>query len=261
MRILVVGDVFGKAGRRTVQQIVPRLIREHDVDLVVANAENLCGGRGLSSKHLKVIWDAGVHVVTTGNHVWHNKEIYDFIDDDKRILRPANFPEPCPGRGITVVETANGTPVAVINLIGRMFMPPVDCPFQKVDALLDQLDPSIKIRLVDLHAEATSEKVAMAWYLDGRASLMAGTHTHIQTADERILPEGLAAITDLGMTGPYDSVIGMRKEAIIKQFLDRRPTAFVQANRGAMLCGVLLDVDAASGRAESIKRLAIPLEG
>lgn len=260
MRILMIGDVFGKAGRQALRAILPKLIDKHRVDFVVANVENLAGGRGVESRRLKEISSLGINVFTTGNHVWHNKDVFDFIDKEKALLRPANYPEPCPGRGYTIAESAAGTRVAVINMMGRTFQTALDCPFRKMDAILKELEGKTKIILVDFHAEATSEKVALSWYLDGRVSAVAGTHTHVQTADERILPQGTAAISDLGMTGPHDSVIGMRKEGILENFLSRRPVSFTAASGDARFNGALLEVDEHTGRAVKIERVSLKLE-
>lgn len=261
MRILMIGDVFGKAGRQALRAFLPKLIDKERLDFVVANVENLAGGRGVDSRRLHEIASLGINAYTTGNHVWHNKEVFDFIDSDKTLLRPANYPEPCPGRGYALFESAAGTRVAVVNMMGRTFQAALDCPFRKMDAILAELDGRAKIVLVDFHAEATSEKVALSWYLDGRVSVVAGTHTHIQTADERILPNGTAAISDLGMTGPHDSVIGMRKEGILENFLTRRPVSFTAASGDARFHGAVIDVSETTGRASKIERVALKMEG
>ena len=259
MKLLLIGDVFGRAGRATVSAVLPRLLAERHFDLVIANAENLTNGRGTDKKRLRELFEAGVDVCTSGNHVWQVKEIFEFIDHEPRLVRPANFPEPCPGRGLSVVTTRFGGQVAVMNLLGRVYMKPVECPFRTADALLEGLD-GIPVRVIDFHAEATSEKIALAWYLDGRVSVMAGTHTHVQTADERILPKGTATITDLGMTGPQDSVIGMEKTSVIENYLTGRPTLFEPAKENNWFHGAAVEVDEKTGRALHIERIAIRAE-
>ena len=258
MKILVIGDIFGKPGRKAVKELLPGLLREHGIDLVIANMENLAGGKGVDQKTLDEMWTAGVHVGTGGNHIWQNKKIYDFIDSEQRLVRPANYPTPCPGRGFTVVKTHNRK-VAVINLLGRIYMQPLECPFRKADEILKELDPDIKIRILDFHAEATSEKIALSYYLDGRLSLVAGTHTHVQTADERILPRGSAAISDIGMTGSHDSVIGVRKGRVLEHFITGRPVSFQPSNKDIRLCGVIVSVSDETGKATAIERIRLPL--
>ncbi len=261
MRILMIGDVFGKAGRRAVREMLPRIVQERSVDFVVANVENLCGGKGVDAKRLQEMWTAGVHVATSGNHIWDKKDVYDFIDREPRLVRPANFPDPCPGRGFTVLKSpVSADLIGVVNLAGRAFMPPVDCPFRKIDDILDNMGSGVKIRLVDFHAETTSEKVAFSWKMDGRVTAVLGTHTHVQTADERILPRGTAAISDVGMTGPHDSVIGMEKERVIQRQVTGRPVAFQQAKNDIHLHAVLLDVDPGTGKAKKIERIQMVLE-
>lgn len=259
MRILFIGDVFGKPGRRAVKKLLPDLVSDRAIDMVVANLENLSGGHGLDHKRLKEMWEAGVHVATTGNHVWQNKDIFNFIDKEPNLIRPANYPEPCPGKGYTIYRSDRFPPVAVINLLGRVYMPPVDCPFKKAEDLIQSLDSDVEIILVDIHAEATSEKVALGHFLDGRVSLVSGTHTHVQTADEHILPGLTGYISDIGMTGPRDSVIGVRKDRVIERFLSGRPVSFQPAKDDIWLQGIIFSVDDASGRASSIERVNIPL--
>jgi metallophosphoesterase (TIGR00282 family) len=259
MRILFIGDVVGKPGREAVRRLVPRLIDHERLDLVVGNCENVTDGAGVEPKNARQLLDAGVGVLTSGNHVWRRKGIVDYIDGEPRLLRPANFPPDVPGIGWTVVETADGTPVAVLNLIGRVFMGMVDCPFRTVDALLPRIRDCARVLLVDMHAEATSEKCAMGWFLAGRASAVVGTHTHVQTADECILPDGTAYITDAGMCGPSDSVIGVDKKAVLRRFLTQMPVKFDVAPGPAVLQGVIIEVDADSGRASAIRRVREPL--
>jgi len=260
MRILFIGDVFGKPGRNAVKRIVPSLIRERNIDYVIANVENLTSGHGVDKKRLKEMFDAGVNIGTGGNHIWQNRAVFDFIDDERRLLRPANYPEPCPGKGYRIYESPTGEPVAVINLLGRVFMPPVECPFKTTEKILRKIDGDAKIILVDFHAEATSEKLALARYFDGSISMMAGTHTHIQTADEQIFRGGTASITDVGMTGPYDSIIGMAQDEVITKFLTGRPSRFKAAKNDVWLHAVLLTVDNTNGNASAIERIKIAME-
>jgi 2',3'-cyclic-nucleotide 2'-phosphodiesterase len=256
-RILFIGDVFGHPGRRIAKEKLPELTQEFSPDLVVANGENAAGGFGITPPLVDELLDAGIDVLTSGNHIWDKKEIFAYFDQhrDGRLLRPANYPGRAPGHGLYTGQTKSGVGYAVLNLQGRVFMPTLDCPFRTADALLDQLASSATIRIVDMHAEATSEKVALGWYLDGRITALVGTHTHIPTADETILPKGSAYITDLGMSGPYDSVIGMEKGAVIKKFLDQIPARFEVAKGDARMSCVVIEADPATGRALSIQRV------
>jgi metallophosphoesterase (TIGR00282 family) len=226
---------------------------EH-VDLTIANGENAAGGFGITPQLAEELFDYGVNILTTGNHVWDKREIYDYFAREPRLLRPANYAEELPGRGVTVMEARNGTKCAIINLQGRAQMPPIDCPFRKADKILAELPADVKVRFVDFHAELTSEKMAMGWYLDGRVSAMIGTHTHIPTADERILPGGTAYQTDVGMTGPYDSVIGSEKSLAIRRFLTGMPIRLDNAKSGAELHAVIVTVDPNTGKATAIRR-------
>jgi len=255
MRILFIGDIFGQPGRRIVREQLPSLRLELQPDLILANAENAAAGFGITAQLTEELLDLGIAVLTSGNHIWDKKEIYPYLRDqvNGRLLRPANFPPANPGRGLFVGKTADGTGYAVINLQGRVFMPALDCPFRKADELLASLPDDVKVRIVDMHAEATSEKQALGWYLDGRVSAVLGTHTHIPTADATVLPQGTAYLTDVGMTGPYESVIGMDRQTVIQKFLDQMPARFEVAKGDVRLLAVLLDVDAATGRARSIK--------
>lgn len=253
--ILFIGDVIGRPGRRVVRELLPGLVDRHRVDLVVANGENASGGIGLSPKGAEELLAAGVQVLTSGNHIWKKKEIVPYMEDNPDVIRPANYPPATPGAGSTIRETAAGIPVAVMNLLGRTFMEAVDCPFRTAEAEWERLKARTPILLVDFHAEATSEKVALGWFLDGRASAVLGTHTHIQTSDERILPGGTAYLTDAGMTGPADSVIGVKKEIAIDRFLTQMPHKFEVAKKDLVLEGVLVTVDEKSGRALAISRL------
>ena len=255
MRVLLVGDVVGRPGRRAVARVVPEVVRELDVDLVVANGENAAGGFGLTAETAGELFAAGVHVLTTGNHVWDRKEILNFIDGEARLLRPANFPPGTPGRGFTVVNDRCGRPVAVLNLMGRTFMEPLDCPFRTADVLIEQLRSRTPVIVVDFHAEATAEKVAMGWYLDGRVSVVFGTHTHVPTADERVLPGGTAYITDLGMAGPSEGIIGMDRRSVVEHILTRLPRRYEVASGPSRVDMAVVDVDPDSGRATAIRRL------
>ena len=253
MKILCIGDVVGKPGREALHRLLPGLVRERGVDLVVANGENAAGGAGITPETARDMHKAGVDVITSGNHIWKFREIVPYLDADDRILRPLNFPEGTPGRGVLVRKD-----VAVINLIGRVFMEPVDNPFTAVDAALRSIDA--KIVIVDMHAEASSEKRAMGHFLDGRASIVFGTHTHVPTADEELLSAGTAYVSDVGMTGPYDSVIGVVKENILEKFLTNRPVSYAVAERDVRLCALLTDVDDATGRARCTERLTLRID-
>jgi metallophosphoesterase (TIGR00282 family) len=258
MRILILGDVVGRPARRAVRDLVPALVKKEEIDLVVANAENAAGGIGVDIKSAGELLSAGVHVLTSGNHIWKKKEIFSYLDDHAALLRPANFPDGAPGRGWCEWQNASGLKALVVNLQGRVFMPNhVDDPFRCVDALLKEHGHHSRVVIVDMHAETTSEKNAMGWYLSGRASIVFGTHTHIQTADERILPNGTAYITDVGMCGPFDSVIGMERETVINGFISQLPRKFEVAQGNVVLQGVILDVDQASGKARDIRRLRL----
>ncbi len=257
MKILFIGDIFGQPGRRLLKEKLPELRKELQPDLVLANAENAAAGFGITPPLVDELLDLDIAVLTSGNHIWDKKEILPWIREqvNGRLLRPANYPPDAPGRGLFVGKTPAGTGYAVINLQGRVFMPTLDCPFRKADELLHSIPEDVKIRIVDLHAEATSEKQAMGWYLDGRVSAVLGTHTHVPTVDEIVLPHGTAYITDMGMTGPYESIIGMERQAVIQKFLDQLPTRFEVATGDVRLCGVLLELDSESGRALSIQRI------
>jgi metallophosphoesterase (TIGR00282 family) len=254
MRLLFVGDIVGKPGRQVLRRGLPLLVRQHAIDLVIANVENAAGGFGITRETAQEILASGVQVMTTGNHVWDKKEAIEYIASETRLLRPLNFPPGAPGRGSLVVE-AQGTPVAVINVMGRVHMPPLDDPFAVVVREIERLRARTPVVLVDFHAEATSEKIAMGWHLDGRVTAVVGTHTHVQTADERVLPGGTAYITDVGMTGPHDSVIGVDKDAAIARFLTGMPSRFDTATGDARLLAVIVETDAATGRAIGIERL------
>ena len=254
MKVLLIGDIVGQPGRTAIKELVPLLIQEEGLGFVIANAENAAGGSGVTPPIADELFKCGVDVMTTGDHIWNKREIYEYLDKNNRLLRPANYPKGAPGSGSCVVEKG---PVAigVINLAGRVFMDPIECPFRVVREEIEKMKNKTKIIFVDIHAEATSEKVAMGWYLDGIVSGVVGTHTHIQTADEGILPKGTAYITDLGMAGPYDSVIGRKAEQIIARFITQLPMRFEMAEGDIMLAGAIIDVDEKTGRAVSIKRV------
>ena len=251
---------MGGAGRRAMNASLEGVVDRERVDFVVANVENVAGGFGITAKVLEELDALPVQVWTTGNHVWDKKEGVPLLDAHPALLRPANYPDGNPGRGWCVEETASGIPVAVVNLQGQAMMPPIDNAFRKADQVLEEIaaeHPAVRVILVDMHAEATSEKQAMGWYLDGRVTAVLGTHTHVPTADERILPEGTAFQTDVGMTGPYDSIIGMRPEKVLERFLYNTPRPFEPAKRGIQLRGALVDADETSGRALVIRRVRI----
>jgi len=257
MNILCIGDIVGRPGREAVTYAVAKIRKEQAIDLVIANAENASGGSGLIPKNADEIFKAGVDVITMGDHVWDKPEIFPYLQEHQRkMVRPANLPEGVPGVGWTIVSAANGVKVGVINLLGRTFMRyNALCPFLTLEAIVTEIRKQTSVIIVDMHAEATSEKVAMGHFSDGKVSLVFGTHTHIQTADDKILPKGTAYITDLGMTGPYDSVIGQNKEKIIARFLTGMPSKFEVAQSLGTVHGVILTVDSKTGHAEKITRL------
>lgn len=260
LTVLAVGDVFGEPGRAALLGLLPRLKREHEVDCTIVNVENAAAGFGVTPQIARSFLDGGVDVMTSGNHIWDRKEIIEYIVKENLLLRPANYPAGTPGVGSVVVK-AGPHKVAVLNLMGRVFLPTIDCPFRKADEEVARLREETAIIVVDMHGEATSEKQAMGWYLDGRASAVLGTHSHVQTADERILPGGTAFITDLGMTGPVDSVIGVARELAIQRFLSQMPNRFEPAKGPAALHGALVRIDPESGQALEIRRIRTPLAG
>ncbi|MFC3040007.1 TIGR00282 family metallophosphoesterase [Virgibacillus xinjiangensis] len=254
MKILFIGDVVGSPGREMVEEYLPRLKEKYRPTMTIINGENAASGKGITEKIYKQFLEWGAQVITMGNHTWDKKEIFEFIDHAKYMIRPANFPENNPGKGIIYINL-NGTEVAVINLQGRTFLPATDDPFQKADELVNEAKKRTNIIFVDFHAEATSEKQAMGWYLDGRVSAVVGTHTHTQTADERILPNGTAFITDVGMTGPYEGILGVEREAVLKRFTTSLPVRFEVTKKGKkQLNGILVTVgkDGRSTKAERI---------
>lgn len=258
MRFLIIGDIVGKPGRRVLREKLPALREEFQIDAVIANGENAAGGLGITPEVCEEIFGYGVDVVTTGNHIWDKKEILGYIDQEPRLLRPLNYPAGVPGRGSLVLEK-EGRVWAVVNLSGRVFMPPLDCPFRRIDEELKILQERTKVILVDFHAEASSEKIAMGWFLDGRVSCVFGTHTHVATADERILPQGTAYITDIGMTGAHDSVIGIEVADIVGRFLTQMPVKYRVAKENVKLNGIVVEVDDVTGKARGIFRLSVPL--
>lgn len=255
MNILFIGDIFASGGRRIVADNLNRLMTEYKVDLAVANGENAAGGFGITPLIAEELFGLGLDVLTGGNHSFDKREIHDYLGTQPRLLRPANYPPGLPGAGLYTGKARNGAAYAVLNLQGRAHMANIDCPFRKADELLAGLDPGIKIRLVDFHAELTSEKMAMGWHLDGRATAMIGTHTHIPTADSRVLPGGLAYQTDAGMTGPYESVIGIDKDTIVRRFLTGLASRMEAARRGVELHGAIVHADENTGKAIAIERL------
>jgi metallophosphoesterase (TIGR00282 family) len=259
MKILFIGDVVGKPGRRAVRELLPWIVEESGIDLVIANCENSAAGFGVTSEVVEELYGCHIDVLTSGNHIWDKKEIMDFLEGYETLLRPANYPVGAPGRGSVVVATPGGIRVGVINLAGRVFMNPLDCPFRTADLEIAKMKNKAHVIIVDMHAEATSEKIAMGWYLDGRVSAVLGTHTHVQTADDRILPGNTAFITDVGMTGPFDSVIGIKKEVILQRFLLQIPNKFDVAKGDVRLQGVTVEIDP-DGRAISIERVNVPLK-
>jgi metallophosphoesterase (TIGR00282 family) len=256
VKILFVGDIFGSPGRRIVADHVEDIVRANQIDLAIANAENAAGGFGITPSIAEDLFALGLDVLTSGNHVWDKRELYDYLNRQPRLLRPANYPDG-PGHGLVTVKARNGVECAVINLQGRTYMPSTDCPFRKADLLLSQIDSAVKVKFVDFHAEVTSEKMAMGWYLDGRVSAVVGTHTHVPTADTRILPGGTAYQTDCGMTGPYRSVIGVDTETILQRFLSGMPVRMEAAKHGVELHSVIVDVDEETGKARGFRRHTI----
>jgi len=257
VRILMLGDVIGRPGREAVSRYLPSMVEEYEPDFVLANGENLAGGLGITQETALPLFDFGVDVITLGNHVWAQRQSENFIAAEPRVVRPANLPPDVPGRGFGVFRTRSGQQVGVVNLLGRIFMNPVDDPFRTADKIISCLKTDTPIIVVDFHAEATSEKAALAWDLDGRVSAVLGTHTHVQTSDERLLPKGTAFITDVGMVGPYDSILGLSPGVVINNFrLQMKPKVEIASGQ-AIVCGVLIDVEDDSGRAVGISRLSI----
>jgi hypothetical protein len=257
IRVLFVGDIVGKPGRELIRRGLSFLIEHYNVDLVIANAENAAAGRGITREIGDHLLSWGVDVMTSGNHIWSQREAVDYIGAEVRLLRPANFPAGVPGNGSYLARTANGRPVGVINIMGRVFMQELDNPFQRVLEEIDALRSRTRVIIVDFHAEATSEKIAMGWHLDGKVTAVIGTHTHVQTADEQVLPGGTAYLTDVGMTGPHDSVIGVEKAAVLDKFLRGMPVRMETATGNPRLNGIVIAADEATGKATSVQRVSL----
>jgi len=259
MKILFIGDIVGKAGRQAIQEILGKVIADQKIDFTIANGENAAGGMGITPMIAIDMLDHGVDVLTSGNHIWAKKEIFPFLDEELRILRPANYPPHVPGRGSGIFHLINGKKVGVLNLEGRVFMKHLDCPFRVGEKEVELLSRETPIILVDFHAEATSEKMAMGWFLNGKVSAVLGTHTHVQTSDEKILDGGTAYITDVGMTGPLASVIGIRKQIALERLLTQIPWKFDVATEEIELQGVVIEVDSQTGKSGNIRRIKVPL--
>jgi metallophosphoesterase (TIGR00282 family) len=257
VKLLFIGDIIGKPGREALSRELHRIVDKHMVDLVIANGENAAGGFGLTAETAQDLFKCGIHLLTSGNHIWDKKDAMEYIKREERIVRPANYPEGAPGRGSAIVRTPGNVKVAVLNLEGRVFMNNLDCPFRCADREIAKLKEETPIVLVDFHAEATSEKTSLGWYLDGRVSAVVGTHTHVQTADERVLTGGTAYITDAGMTGAFESVIGVKKEEAIEKFITQRPAKFEVAKKDIRINGVVITVDEKTGLSSGIERINI----
>ena len=258
MRILFAADIYARPGRRVAADVIPRLVRERQIDLCIANGENAAGGFGMTETIARKLHSYGVDVITSGNHIWNRADFFRFLSRSDRVLRPFNYPKEAPGSGSTIATTKSGISVGVVNLQGRTFMPTIDCPFVLGRREVERLKRETPVVFVDFHAEATAEKVALGRHLDGIASAVIGTHTHVQTADERVLSRGTAYLTDAGMTGVQDSVIGTRPEVAVRRFVEQVPTRFKPAEGKAVFCGVVIDINEADGRAQGIERLQIP---
>jgi 2',3'-cyclic-nucleotide 2'-phosphodiesterase len=259
LKILFIGDVVGNPGRKAVKEMVSKLKKSMDIDFCIANCENSAGGRGITYVVAQEIYKFGVDAITMGNHVWAKSEILNFIDSDSKIVRPANYPQELPGKGSTIISSEKGK-IGVMNLLGRVYMDSIDCPFKAAERELEYLKSFTKVVLVDMHAEATSEKCAMAWHLDGRVSCVLGTHTHVQTADERILPFGTAYISDVGMTGPYEGIIGVDKDIILEKFTKHMPVKFEVAKGNVQFNAVFLEIDEKTGKTLKIERMSKIME-
>lgn len=267
MKVLFIGDIVGSPGRHIVRERLADLVQQRSIDLVIANGENSASGFGITPRIVEELLQLNIEVITGGNHSWDRKEIMDFMPHEPRLLRPANFPEKNPGTGLFLGTAKNGVKFAVINLQGRVFLTPIDDPFKKADALLHALPPDVLFVLVDMHAETTSEKVSLGWYLDGRVTAVVGTHTHVTTADERVLPNGTAYITDVGMTGPHDGVIGMERAGVLKKFIDAMPARFEVASGNVQMNAVLIETEdppvpneTGRLRAKSIERVRLHID-
>ncbi|MFH1905309.1 MAG: TIGR00282 family metallophosphoesterase [bacterium] len=256
MRILFIGDVVGKAGRCAIEKLVPTLLNTNSIDVCIANGENAAGGTGITRKISNQLFSSGIDIITSGNHIWSNKDILSALDTDERILRPANYPDGVKGIGSTTFKSKKGYIIGITNLMGRIFMSPLDCPFKVAEKEIKKLKKKTMVNIIDFHAEATSEKMALGRYLDGKVTAVIGTHTHVQTADEKIFPRGTAYITDAGMTGPHDSIIGVKKDSVFQRFLTQVPIRLEAASDDIRLHGVIIEADYDSGRALSIERIS-----
>ncbi|MCG1011790.1 TIGR00282 family metallophosphoesterase [Tepidanaerobacter sp. GT38] len=259
LRILMIGDIVGRPGRTIIREKLLNIKNKYEADFVIANGENAAGGNGITEKIAQELFISGIDFLTMGNHIWDNKDVFNFIETENRMIRPANYPSTAPGKGYQIVQTGKGM-IGILNISGRTFMPPLDCPFRTADEIIQKISRVTNIIIVDFHAEATSEKIAMGWYLDGKVTLVAGTHTHVQTADEKILPNGTAYITDIGMTGPVDSVLGIDKESVINKFITQLPVRFEVAKGPAELNGILVEVNELTGKAIAIYRIRETME-
>ena len=257
MKLLFIGDIVGKSGRKAVKCFLPLLLSEYNPDIVIANGENAANGFGITAKIAREIFELGIEVLTTGNHIWDKKDVLEYIQNESRLIRPANYPENTPGKGSTVVMTRSKHKLAVLNLSGRVFMKPLDCPFKAADKEIDLLRKETNLIFIDFHAEATAEKIAAGWCFDGKVTALLGSHTHVQTADERILPNGTAYISDVGMTGSFDSVIGMDKDISIERFRTQMPVSYKVAKGDLALNGVFVEANAGSGKAKNIERIQL----
>ncbi|GKU78703.1 TIGR00282 family metallophosphoesterase [Paenibacillus sp. L3-i20] len=256
MNVLFIGDIVGNVGRNALKQVLPALKDKYNPHIIIVNGENAAAGRGITKTIAREFFEWGVHGITMGNHTWDNKDIFEWIDDEPRIVRPANFSHEAPGQGMSIIQ-GNGKKLAIINLQGRVFLPPIDCPFRTADELIDIAQEHTKAILVDFHAEATSEKIAMGWYLDGRASIVLGTHTHVQTNDDTILPGGTAYLTDVGMVGSKEGVLGMERSAVIHKFLTQMPVRFVVDEGKWHLHGLSVQIDEATGKATKLVKIRL----
>jgi len=255
----MIGDIVGRPGRTIIREKLLNIKNKYEADFVIANGENAAGGNGITEKIAQELFISGIDFLTMGNHIWDNKDVFNFIETENRMIRPANYPSTAPGKGYQIVQTGKGM-IGILNISGRTFMPPLDCPFRTADEIIQKISRVTNIIIVDFHAEATSEKIAMGWYLDGKVTLVAGTHTHVQTADEKILPNGTAYITDIGMTGPVDSVLGIDKESVINKFITQLPVRFEVAKGPAELNGILVEVNELTGKAIAISRIRETME-
>lgn len=256
MKVMFIGDIVGNTGRRALKQLLPSLKQKYNPHIIIANAENAAGGRGITSAIMKEFIDWGIHGFTMGNHTWDNKDIFEWVDDEKRMVRPANFPPGTPGQDYAVIK-ANGQELVIINVQGRTFLPAIDCPFYKTDEIIASLGKKPRAILVDFHAEATSEKVAMGWHLDGRVSLMVGTHTHVQTNDDTILPGGTAYLTDVGMVGSKEGVLGMDRETVLRKFKTQLPVRFVVDGGKWQFHGLIVEIDTTTGKTVKLEKIRL----